>query len=98
MRPKRYLPEESKQFHHDCPTPTQGLDQLFFFGRQDLSRRRPAAGGIKDCWQGPERPFRYFWSAHRERRLEHRPPPELRASEIARRRISKRDGESSKLA
>lgn len=32
MRPKRYLPEESKQFHHDCPTPTQGLDELFSSG------------------------------------------------------------------
>src|SRR5688572_32157180 len=26
MRPKRYLPQESKQFRHDCPTPTRGLD------------------------------------------------------------------------
>jgi hypothetical protein len=36
MRPKRYLPQESKQFDHDCPTLTLGLDG-FFYGRRALS-------------------------------------------------------------
>ena len=29
MRPKRYLPQESKQFDHDCPTLTPSLDGFF---------------------------------------------------------------------
>jgi hypothetical protein len=29
MRPKCYLRQESKQFGHVCPTPTQGLDGIF---------------------------------------------------------------------
>jgi hypothetical protein len=53
---------------------------------------------MKDCCHGPERPFRYFWSAHRERTPNTASQPELRASEIARRRIQSAMGESSKLA
>src|SRR4249920_2666177 len=29
MRPKRYLPQESKQLDHDCPTLTPSLDGFF---------------------------------------------------------------------
>jgi hypothetical protein len=29
MRPKRYLPQESKQIGPDHPTPTRGLDRIF---------------------------------------------------------------------
>jgi hypothetical protein len=57
MRPKRYLPEESKQLHHDSPTPTRGLDG-FFCSDHAL---RPASAGTRrtnDCRKRScDRPF-----------------------------------------
>jgi hypothetical protein len=36
LRPKRYLPRESKQFSNDCPTPTSTLDAEIFLSGAGL--------------------------------------------------------------
>jgi hypothetical protein len=36
MRPKRYLPQESKQSSHDCPTPKPALDTAIFLSGDEI--------------------------------------------------------------
>src|SRR4029453_14498847 len=36
MRPKRYLPQESKQSSHDCPTSKPALDTAIFLSGDEI--------------------------------------------------------------
>jgi hypothetical protein len=39
MRPKRYLPQESKQSSHDCPTSKPALDTAIFLSGDEIKPR-----------------------------------------------------------